>query len=270
MRHTPSSFVRPAGAGRDWVGEAFLGEAGTSEHGSFEAAGSYSYLTDDLDDWSAVDLNAHLGIAEGFAGGLAFHHENRDEQGELGVASLLARVNEDLLLVNSVGFGSGAHYLPITQLDVEARHPIAHPGAHLALALGYSWWTETRTQFRASLAAMHWRAHGIRAEVRGGLSLLDSPTISPRVLPMARTRIQAGEHGVRTYQGELGIDIAPKYAPRVDLALLDELPRFDMRFAVRQWIGPRYGVMGSLELGGQEDTFFRFGLGVSVFARLWQ
>ncbi len=229
--------------------------------------GFYSFVTGGPHDWSGTQLAIAGRPADGVHGAVVFHHELREQEGNMLMASMSVRLEDDFYALGSFAAGFSADYLPITWLEGETRFAVG-PRLRLGGGLGASFWQETRRHAYALASAFYTIKPRLALQQRfaaGAIMAQDMPT---RLNAQSATSVVWGRHGKYLLEGRLSFGDGPLYRPGISETFHRDRLNLDLGAGIRSWLGKYYGYALNIDLGHQRGIFSRVGLDVSLFVEL--
>jgi YaiO family outer membrane protein len=251
-----------------WVGP----EPGGTAVSGFVDLRSFYYYVDGTGsprpDWSGGELLSYFDVHPGLSGAFVLRHEDRglEEAADFGTLTLIPRLAEDTYVVSSLGMGSGAHFLPVTRLDLQLRAFFPSLKKVMYDVGGYAtWWTQERLQLAQSDAVILWYNPYI-VELRYTSFFTRPLTGDWRYNFLATAILLYGAHREGWLLLRVQVGDEPENVPGRAFADTRDLVTFNVSVGYRHWITDDYGVMGELEAFHQVETWSRLGGTIAMFA----
>ncbi|MEZ4368128.1 MAG: YaiO family outer membrane beta-barrel protein [Kofleriaceae bacterium] len=234
--------------------------------GVLYARGFYSYLSGGHAEWSGTDLALYADLADGFSGSAQFHHEYREERGDLGLASLAIRVAPEIFVTSTVAAGNGVDYLPITSLALEVSGPAPRTcRLRLGAVASTSWWAHAQRDLLLGGVARALLPGTFVAEGRVEATITNAPDDTAHLGVRGTLAVAHGRHGRRVWQARVAVGDEPAYAPGQPLSLRDDALVLDAAVGLRGWVRRPYGYLVQLAGGHEVGGHVRVGGDLSVF-----
>jgi hypothetical protein len=229
--------------------------------------GFYSFVTGGPHDWSGTELAIAGRPAEGVHGAVVFHHELREQVGDMLMASMSVRLEEGFYALGSFAAGFSADYLPITWLEGETRKVVA-PSLRVGGGLGASFWQNTRRHAYVLASGFYTIRPRLALEQRFVAGAIMAQDMSTRLNLQSSTSVVWGRHGGILLEGRFSFGDGPLYRPGISETFHRDRLNLDLGAGIRSWLGKYYGYALNLDLGHQRGIFSRIGMDVSLFVEL--
>lgn len=214
------------------------------------------------------ELSSLHDIRGGAVLGVSFRYDARDQSAVGGDATVAMPLPDRMWLVPTLGVGAGAYFAPLVVGDVELRSDRSRPlGASLGIE-GSSWVGE-RERVLGTVGGIY-RASRIAAfEERIGVGAWAWPGIGRELaLRWITAALQTLDDRTALYER---VTLARGAAAPSASSLLPQYCAMstDVALGVRQTLVSPYGIAVELDEGGQQGTYERLGVALTLYGTLF-